>query len=75
MRQDYACLQSATVIHFAARGIKRYSFDLVGAMMSYEAGKMTKEETISFFKRLKRDGLLSKLQGHYGRTAARLGII
>ncbi len=25
MRQDYACLQSATVIHFAARGIKRYS--------------------------------------------------
>jgi hypothetical protein len=50
-------------------------FDLVGAMMSYEAGEMTKEETISFFKRLKRDGLLSKLQGHYGRTAARLGII
>jgi hypothetical protein len=27
MRQDYACLQLATVIHFAARGIKRYSFD------------------------------------------------
>jgi hypothetical protein len=26
MRQDYACLQTATVIHFAARGIKRYSF-------------------------------------------------
>jgi fluoride exporter len=27
MRQDYACLQTATVIHFAARGIKRYSVD------------------------------------------------
>jgi hypothetical protein len=26
MRQDYACLQTATAIHFAARGIKRYSF-------------------------------------------------
>jgi len=28
MRQEYTCLQSATVIHFAARGIKRYSFDM-----------------------------------------------
>jgi hypothetical protein len=28
MRQDYACLQSATVIHFAARGIKRYSLGM-----------------------------------------------
>ena len=25
MRQEYACLQTATVIHFAARGINRYS--------------------------------------------------
>jgi hypothetical protein len=36
MRQDYACLQTATVIHFAARGIKRYSLDLE-KMMNFKS--------------------------------------
>jgi hypothetical protein len=68
-------LKNAELNRLSDAKLPKKVFDLVGAMMSYEAGEMTKEETISFFKRLKRDGLLSKLQGHYGRTAARLGII
>ena len=54
--------------------LPKKAYDLVGAMMSYEAGEMTKKETLSLFKRLKKEGLLSQLQGHYGRAAARMGI-
>jgi len=68
-------LKNAELNRLSDAKLPKKVFDLVGAMMSYEAGDLNKKETLHLFKRLKRDGLLSKLQGHYGRTAARLGII
>jgi hypothetical protein len=46
--------------------------DLVDKIMAYEQGDMDPEETIQFFQELIDSGLAFKLQGHYGRTAARL---
>ena len=50
------------------------AFDLVGAIMTYEQGDMDQKSTLDLFRRLKKDGLLGKLQGHYGREAQRLGV-
>lgn len=44
----------------------------VDQIMDYESGEMTGPETIEFFQELIDDGLAWTLQGHYGRTAARL---
>ncbi len=67
-------LKNAELNRLSDAKLPKKVFDLVGAMMSYEAGEMTKKETLSLFKRLKKDGMLSQLQGHYGRTARALGI-
>ena len=47
-------------------------FDVVGAIMRYEGGEMSEEETIEFFQRLVDSGLAWSLQGHYGRAATTL---
>ena len=46
--------------------------DLVDKIMAYEQGDMDQDETVEFFQELVEDGLVWRLQGHYGRTAARL---
>jgi hypothetical protein len=45
--------------------------DIVDRIMAYEQGEMDQEETVAFFQELI-DTLAFTLQGHYGRTAARL---
>jgi len=46
--------------------------DLVDKIMAYEQGDMNQEATLEFFQELVDGGLAFQLQGHYGRTAARL---
>jgi len=46
--------------------------DLVDKIMAYEQGDMNQEATLQFFQELVDGGLAFQLQGHYGRTAARL---
>jgi hypothetical protein len=46
--------------------------DLVDRIIAYEQGDMDQEEMVEFFQELVDDGLAFRLQGHYGRTAARL---
>jgi len=46
--------------------------DLVDKIMAYEQGEMDQEKTVEFFQELVDDHLAFRLQGHYGRTAARL---
>jgi hypothetical protein len=48
------------------------SFDLVSAIMEYEAGEMSEEDTLKLFSHLIKTGLAWTLQGHYGRTATDL---
>jgi len=46
--------------------------DTVSKIIAYENGEMEDEDVIAFFQELINDGLCWTLQGHYGRTAARL---
>ncbi len=46
--------------------------DLVDRIIAYEEGDMDLDETVEFFQELIDTGLAYRLQGHYGRTAARL---
>jgi hypothetical protein len=48
------------------------TIDLVDRIMAYEHGDMDQEDTLRFFQELIDTGLAWRLQGHYGRTAARL---
>ena len=48
------------------------TIDLVDRIMAYEQGDMDQQETLRFFQELIDTGLAFRLQGHYGRTAARL---
>ena len=68
-------IKNAELNRLSDAKLPKKAFDSVGAIMAYEAGEMNKRETISFFKRLKKEGILSQLQGHYGRTARALGIV
>jgi hypothetical protein len=46
--------------------------DTVDKIIAYEQGDMDQEETIALYQELIDSGLVWQLQGHYGRTAARL---
>jgi hypothetical protein len=46
--------------------------EIVDRIIAYEQGDMDQEEAVRFFQELVDDGLVWGLQGHYGRTAARL---
>ena len=46
--------------------------DLVDQIMAYEQGDTDQQEMVEFFQELIDEGLAARLQGHYGRTAARL---
>ena len=46
--------------------------DMVGDIVTYEAGDMTEEETVNFFQRLLDTGMVYNLQGQYQRTASAL---
>lgn len=46
--------------------------DITNLIIAYEQGDLSQEDTIDMFQELVRSGLAWKLQGTYGRTAARL---
>ena len=46
--------------------------DVVGNIIAYESGELSKDEIIAFFQHLVDTGLVGHLQGHYGRTAQTL---
>ena len=46
--------------------------DQLDAIIAYEQGDLSEEETIELFQALVDNGMAWTLQGHYGRTAARL---
>jgi len=45
---------------------------LVDRIVAYETGETSDDETLNLFAELIKSGLVWKLQGHYGRTAAQL---
>lgn len=54
----------------AAPAVKPY--DVLGAIIDYEAGELTDAEAIELFQHLIDTGLAWQLQGSYGRQAQRL---
>lgn len=68
-------IENTKLNRIAKAGLPRKTFDMVGAMMEYEAGTASEAQVRQLMKRLQREGMLGKLQGHYGRTANRLGVI
>ena len=44
----------------------------VTAIIAYEQGELSEEETVELFQGLIDSGMAWQLQGHYGRTAAAL---
>lgn len=46
--------------------------DQVNQIIAYEQGELDDEQTIELFQALVNSGLAWQLQGHYGRTAARM---
>ena len=52
--------------------IKNNSMNQVDAIIAYEQGELSDEETITLFQELVNSGLAWQLQGSYGRMAQRL---
>jgi len=46
--------------------------DHLDKIIAYEQGELSDDDTIELFQELIDSGLVWKLQGHYGRTAADL---
>lgn len=46
--------------------------NIVSRIIKYESGELNERETLRLFAYLIKSGLVWKLQGHYGRTAASL---
>ena len=46
--------------------------DTVESIIAFEAGELSEEEVIDFFKELTDSGLLNSLQGSYQRVAVQL---
>lgn len=46
--------------------------DTIDKMMEYEMGNLEENEILEMFQELVDDGVVWKLQGHYGRMANRL---
>lgn len=46
--------------------------DELDAIIAYEQGELSDDETLILFQRLVNSGLCWQLQGHYGRTATQL---
>ena len=46
--------------------------DTVESIIAFEAGELSEEEVIDFFKELTDSGLIHSLQGSYQRVAAQL---
>jgi len=42
---------------------------MIQAIISYESGEMSQDETIQFFAELVMTGFINAMQGHYQRTA------
>ena len=46
--------------------------NLTERIVAYEQGKLDQEQTIQLFQELVDSGMITKLQGHYGRLAFQL---
>lgn len=46
--------------------------DWAGRIIDYEAGELSNEDTVTMFQELIDNGIVWRLQGHYGRTARAL---
>jgi hypothetical protein len=51
------------------------TFDLVGAIMDFEEGRLSRQASVALLTELKEQGMLDSLQGRYGREARRLGVV
>ena len=51
---------------------RKKPFDVVGAIMEYEGGAISKKRALELFQHLVDTGMAWTLQGHYGRTAKAL---
>lgn len=69
---DYGTAQQQRARGQASRTAAFDSSDLVGAIMDYEQGEMSEEDTAEFFQYLIDTGMAWQLQGSYGRTATDL---
>lgn len=53
-------------------GRARGDYDRIGNIIAYESGELSHEDTLILFADLIKSGMAWRLQGFYGRNAARL---